>query len=194
VPKTIRIGLGLTFGIALMLGVTAPAAADLLFTGFVGQNRSGSGDVMVDSTTQTHETYANSTTYGGALMWLYPNWNLGIEGELTHTSNYFAGARFDGEGLNATAISLVFSPTIPHVRPYVLGGLALAFESGGGVEASGTGTGFNVGGGVMVFPAQRIAIRGDVRYFKYPDSFRITGIGPGNLTHVRLTGGVVIAF
>jgi len=70
------------------------------------------------------------------------------------------------------------------------------------VSASAQDWGWNIGGGVFVFPSEHIGIRGDIRHFRTGDMDwdDIAGIGGINdlplpqLDFWRVTGGVVFKF
>jgi opacity protein-like surface antigen len=112
---------------------------------------------------------------------------------------------FTGSGRVLTAMGNVIvglnADSAARVQPYGTGGVGLMqmhVESDGGLfTTTTTEPGFNLGGGVMVFPAGTVGVRGDMRYVRSfrnqrPSWTRGTelDVAPGNFDFWRAMLGV----
>jgi opacity protein-like surface antigen len=126
---------------------------------------------------------------------------LGFEEELAYAKDFFG----DAPGLSSSVLTLMsnvmVSPAIGPIRPYVLAGVGLIKTH---VELTPTDVftttnnnfGWDVGGGLMVFLAPHVAVRGDVRYFHAFQDFSVLGVGIDNetLDFGRAAAGLVLSF
>lgn len=189
----------LTVSCALCLSaLPSRAAADILLTPFAGVT-------FVDEADVRKLNYGATVGFGSL---------IGFEVDVSRTE---LGSFDDIPVIRLTADAttlmgnLVIRVPAGPVQPYVSGGAGLIRVSGNVnvpflgnlVGASADDLGMNVGGGLYLFPARNIGIRGDVRYFRSLsdlslDSIRdIDGIDDLPLPNVdfwRVTGGVTIRF
>ena len=164
--------------VVVMLGASAPASADWLFTPYLGINFGGAanfGDVG-----DVEDEFERKSTFGGTLTFMGGG-IVGFDLDFAVAPNFFeittGDADFDfGDG-NLTTImgNLVLGAPIGGqsgggARPYASGGIGLIrsrvdfsdlFDN-----ISTSQLGVNAGGGVYVFFNDRIGLRGDVRYFR----------------------------
>jgi hypothetical protein len=89
----------------------------------------------------------------------------------------------------------------PGVRPYIVGGLGLirpeVKDPADVFTVKHSDFGGDIGGGIVIFFADRIGIRGDYRYFrsfKHSEGANGFGIDFSGFDFSRLTGGVVFRF
>ncbi len=185
------------FGAVLALAAApASAAADVLLTPFAGVS-------FFDDVRKG--TYGASLGFGSV---------IGVEFDVSQVRlGTFEGlgvVRFSAKATTLMGNLVVRVPAGP-VQPYVAGGVGLIRLSGDvdvpiigdilSVDAQDFG--FNVGGGLHLFPSPNFGIRGDVRYFRTLDDLTlddfddIDGLDDLPLPRIdfwRVTGGVTFKF
>ena len=169
-------------GTAVMMlflsGAASPAAADWLFTPYLGVTFGGAanfGDVG-----DFEDNFERKVTFGGSATWMGAG-IIGFEADLGTTPNFFenttGGGDFDFGDSNVTTLMGNLVVGIPvggqsgvGVRPYGVVGIGLLRSnvSFGGLidDIDSNELGFNVGGGAHVFFNDNVGIRGDLRYFR----------------------------
>ena len=162
------------------LATPAPAAADWLFTPFVGTTFGGSADF--DDGLPGGDEFERQFTYGASLGWMGAG-IVGFEFDFGYSPNYFetlADTDDDftfADDSNVTTLManvLLGAPiggqTGPGIRPYGVAGVGLIRTQASSVEnffdVDSNDWGMNVGGGIIGFFGDNIGIRGDVRYFR----------------------------
>ena len=155
-----------------------PAAADWLFTPFVGINWGGAanfGDIGdFDDEFEKRGDFGASLAYMGAGV-------IGFEVDFGWSPNFFenttGAGNFEFGDSNVTTLmaNLVVGVPIggqsgPGLRPYASGGVGIIRsrigDAGDLFDVSSTDWGFNVGAGITGFFTDNIGIRGDLRYFR----------------------------
>ena len=148
---------------ALLLACAAPAAAQSngILTPFLG--------VAFDTPTDEE----NRLVYGGAVGFTGPI--VGFEVDYGYAPNFFEAedeiGSFGREGSVTTLMGNVLL-SLPNrtVKPYFTAGVGLMRTNLTFVDffddLSRNDLGVNIGGGLMVFLGERVAIRGDVRQFR----------------------------
>jgi opacity protein-like surface antigen len=198
--------------VATALGVLfLPAAsrADLLLTPFVGGNLGGS----VTSRFADFVGDQSRTTFGGSIATMSGG-IFGVEGDLGFTPKFF-GTDVELGGvpvsvaknnvLTAMANLTVGVPIQSHggtgIRPYAVGGIGLIRQQfdvvGGLVGYTANDLGYNVGGGVLIFPSAHVGIRGDIRYFRSVGADTVSDLldlQPGVFNFTRATVGVTFRY
>jgi opacity protein-like surface antigen len=172
----LRTGLALVFVTAL----ARPAAADWLFTPYLGIVFGGAAN-SVDINT-LDEAFEQRANFGGALSGS-ANGVFGFELDFNYTPNFLQLTEgdedfefFDVDSSITTLMGNVVigipigGTTGGGVRPYVTGGAGL-MRANVAVEdlfenLSTNELGVNVGGGVHIFFGDNFGLRGDVRYFR----------------------------
>lgn len=167
----------------MTLGVAAapsPAAADWLFTPFVGTTFGGSADF--DDGLPGGDEFERQFTYGASLASMGSG-VFGFEIDFGYSPNYFeslvdADDDFTfADDSNVTTLMLnlklgapIGGQTGPGIRPYAVGGLGLIRTHAESVsnffDIDSNDFGFNLGAGIIGFFSNNIGIRGDVRYFR----------------------------
>lgn len=152
-----------------LAAVPAAAGADILLTPYAG----------LDFGAKTGETDADEyafdrrTLFGGSLAVVGMS-GIGFEVDLSYIPDFFEPKDLDVDLLgdnNVTTLmgNLMFMGPAGGIRPYVAAGGGLIRsrlgDFGGLFDASDSSLGVNVGGG-LVLGSGRIALRGDVRYFR----------------------------
>jgi opacity protein-like surface antigen len=154
----------------------APAAADWLFTPFIGATFGGSANIGGEGE-DFEDEFERKLNYGASLAWMGGG-AIGFEIDFAYSPNFFGVSSdsddFDlvGDG-NVTTLmgNLVVGAPLGGVRPYASGGIGLLksrVEDAGEFfeEIDSTDLGFNAGAGVMGFFSENAGIRADVRFFR----------------------------
>lgn len=172
--------------VAMMLTVLVvmwPGVAAAQFTGWatVGVGKTTGGD-----TTNDGNAFSVSATAFESRGW------FGAEIDLSHSTR-FNDEAFADSGLTSLMLSVVASPHIGRIQPYVAGGAGLMRARGCVASCartlSHTEFGINTGGGVHVPLTELLAVGADVRYFrvlKQGDDFPRTASGSFNYFRVLL--------
>lgn len=168
----------LASAVVLIAGTASPAAADWIFTPFIGSTlKPGATFSEIGDFT---DNLGERVTFGATATWMGAG-IIGFEIDFGSTPNYFeieAGPNdFDfGDG-NVTTLqgNLVIGAPIggqsgPGVRPYASGGLGLLrtnIDAGDVFKSiNSNDLGANVGFGAHIFFNDDIGIKGDLRYFR----------------------------
>ncbi len=182
----------------------SPAAADWLFTPFVGATFGGNAEVG-GSGDSFRNDFERKISYGATLGWMGAG-IIGFEADFGYSPNFFrADDNSDnfnlvGDG-NVTTLmgNLVVGAPMGPIRPYASGGVGLlkskVDSAGQFFDASRSDFGYDLGAGVMAMGGN-IGIRGDVRYFRSLQSNDSDGIdfSLGNFKFWRGTVGVTFKF
>jgi hypothetical protein len=191
-----RVGIrAFLFALAVVALTSCEAGADWLITGFGGANAGGAtGDKKLD--------------YGASLGFMRGG-VIGVEADLGYSPDFFrpSGNQKLVSSSNVTTLTGNIIVGVPlgggglGVRPYVSGGFGLIRPNLKDPSALFTfkhnDFGGDVGGGVMVFFAQHVGIRGDIRYFRsvtHPTGANGFDIDFGTFSFWRATGGLVVKF
>jgi Outer membrane protein beta-barrel domain len=204
--RSVRLLAATLFGILLL---PAAGRADVLFTPFIGGNLGGS----VTSRFADFVGDQSRTTFGGSIAAMSGG-IFGIEGDLGFTPKFF-GTDVQLQGvpvsvarnnvLTAMANLTVGVPLQSHggpgIRPYGVGGVGLIRQQfdliGGLVDYTANDLGYNIGGGVLIFPSAHVGIRGDVRYFRSIGANTVSDLldlQPGAFNFTRATVGVTFRY
>jgi hypothetical protein len=182
--------------LAAALFLPAPASADWRLAPIVGTTvRTETGFVDLDGTaTGRHLVFGVSLT--GLSSGLF-----GLEVEATVVPSVFTGHQLvDSSRVLTASASLVAVPrSIWRIRPYAVLGVGLvrstSSDAANLLPFSSTQPGFQLGGGVWVPVAKRVALRGDVRFLRTTTgddgAFAVHG---ASIEMGRITGGVAVIF
>jgi opacity protein-like surface antigen len=116
---------------------------------------------------------------------------IGFEEEIGYARNFFGDAPGVSSNVLTVMSNLLLAPNLKVVRPYALAGLGLMKTR---VELTGSNllstdnnaVAWDVGGGVIVFVAPHVGLRGDLRYFH---SFRNLSVAGFTLSDTKLDFG-----
>jgi opacity protein-like surface antigen len=185
------------FVVVLVLIALTPgrASADWLLTPFAGANFGGNtGDKKFD--------FGASLAFMGAGA-------IGAEIDFCYSPDFFdqGNPRIVSSSHLLTLMGDVIigipvgGQQGPGVRPYIVGGLGLirpeVKDPADVFTLKHSDFGGDIGGGVMIFFADRVGIRGEYRYFRsfnYSEEANGFGIDFDGFNFSRATGGVVFRF
>jgi opacity protein-like surface antigen len=181
-----------------------PAAADWLFTPFIGSTFGGSASVGGEGEAFKNE-FERKLNWGASLTGGGP---VGFELDFSYSPNFFgvsdtsSGINFTGDG-NVTTLTgnLRIGASAGPVRPYVVGGAGLIrskvddpaqFFS----KPSTSDFGIDLGGGIVGFFSDNVGIRGDLRYFRSLQDKDVNGVdlALGDFRFWRGTVGITFKF
>jgi opacity protein-like surface antigen len=180
------------------------ASADWLFTPFLGSTFGGSAN-FAGGGEDFDTDIARNVTYGASLGWMGAG-VLGWEVDFGYSPNFFEAEQdfaVTGDGNVTTFMgNVILGAPMAGVRPYATGGVGLLrtrVRDAGDffTDVNSNEFGYNLGAGIMGFPAQNVGVRADVRYFR---SFRDTDsgddfdLGLGQFNFWRGTVGVAFRF
>lgn len=180
------------------------AAADWLFTPFIGSTFGGSANVGGEGEAFKND-FERKLNWGASLTGGGP---VGFEVDFSYSPNFFgvsdtsSGINFTGDG-NVTTLTgnLRIGASAGPVRPYVVGGGGLIrskvddpaqFFS----NPSTSDFGIDLGGGVIGFFSDNVGIRGDLRYFRSLQNKDVNGVdlALGDFRFWRGTVGITFKF
>ena len=126
---------------------------------------------------------------------------FGLELDVSYARDFFGAAPGYSSSVLTVMSNLIAGPQIGPVRPYATGGLGLikshvSFDPTSLLESSNNGLGWNIGGGVMVFPGRHIGIRGDIRHVHGFQDLEILGfpLSDTKLDFGRASAALVFRF
>ncbi len=195
----------LSASLVALVAVAAPsrAAADWLFTPFIGSTFGGNAEVGGTGDSYKNE-FERRLNYGATLGWMGGG-IIGFEADFGYSPNFFSDASSDkfnlvGDG-NVTTLmgNLVVGAPLGPVRPYASGGVGLlkskVDNASQFLNASRNDLGYDAGAGVMVLGGN-IGLRGDLRYFRSLQSNDNNSLdfSLGNFKFWRGTVGVTFKF
>ena len=126
---------------------------------------------------------------------------LGFELDISYARNFFG----TGPGYSSSVFTIMgdvlLGPQIGPVRPYGTAGLGLIkshidFDLAQLVNPDNNDFGWNIGGGLMIFPGERVGVRGDIRHFHAFQDLDVLGIplGDTKLDFSRASAALVLRF
>jgi opacity protein-like surface antigen len=126
---------------------------------------------------------------------------IGTELELAYARNFFGDIPGASSSVLTFMASAMLAPRFGPVQPYALVGLGLVkahveFSATSLLDSTSNHFGWDVGGGLNVFPARHVGVRGDVRYFHAFQDLEILGLtlGATKLDFGRAAAGLVFRF
>ena len=187
--------------LVLFLAVLSPsiARADGLIIPHVGINFGG------DSGSELGDAFdAKRFNWGVSFLWMGGG-VFGVEGDFNYSPDFFGKTDLGGSSVFTGMGNLVLG--IPFggqqgfgVRPYGLVGAGVVHATGDAFDNvlsfGDNKIGWDIGGGVMVFFAQHVGIRGDLRYVRTFEAVDFLDIGNGesNLDFTRGSLGFILRF
>jgi Outer membrane protein beta-barrel domain len=192
-----------TIVLGLLLGIMIPAAAraDGLLIPFVGVNFGGnSGKELSNAIDAKRFDWGISLAYMGAGV-------LGVEADIAQSPDFYGKTDVGGSSVLTATGNLVLGVPIGGqkgvgFRPYALAGLGVIRSK---VDAFGdvfrldnSEAAWDFGGGAMLFFANHVGVRGDVRYFRtFSDvAFDVLGVTERReIVHfTRASAGFILRF
>jgi hypothetical protein len=192
----------LTIGLLLTLVAPRTAAADGLVVPFFGVNFGGdSGQELGDAADSSRFNWGASFAWMGAGV-------FGVEGDVGYSPDFFGKTDVGGSSvLTMTGNLLIGVPFGGQsgfgVRPYAAAGVGVVRPEGEGFPESEVlgeyRAAWDFGGGVMIFFADHVGVRGDVRYFRTFEAVDFFEVdvdteGAGKLDFTRGSVGLILRF
>jgi opacity protein-like surface antigen len=186
-----------TFGalvISLLAGAAPNAQAQGFISPFIGYNFGGDSGCPKISNCQDKRLNAG---VGLGVMGSI----LGFEEEFAYAKNFFGGAPNLSSSVLTVMSNLMIVPAIGPIRPYVLAGVGLIkthidFTASSLLTDDNNNFGWDVGGGLMIFPVEHVGVRGDIRYMHAFQDLKVRGftLGDTKLNFGRASAAVVFRF
>jgi opacity protein-like surface antigen len=195
-------GRALLFSVLVSLASSTEAAADFLFTPFLGTTFAGDTtllDLDVGAASAKH------WTFGGSAGWLSDQ-VLGVEADFAMTPGFFQNSSGAGLVVSSRVTTLTgnviaafpLSVTRESLRPYVTGGLGLMRASAEdliGLNEDGSWVGLQLGAGAIGFINDRTGIRFDLRNSRsLSRDTTLLGERKSKLSFWRATVGVTLRY
>lgn len=185
-----------TLALTLLLSVSATgtAAAQGFISPFVGYDFGG--DSGCPTVSGCEDKNVNVGVSFGGLGRIF-----GSELEFAYVPDFFGKTPGVSSSVLTVMGNLMLAPAFGPVRPYGLVGLGLIktrteLTAPALLESSNNHFGWDIGGGLMLFPSNHFGIRGDLRYFHAFQDLEILGvpIADTKLDYGRASAGVVFKF
>ena len=178
--------------LASLATFTRPAHAQGFVSPFIGFDFGG--DSGCPQVSGCDDKRLNTGIAFGSMSTLF-----GTELEVSYAKDFFGEIPGVSSSVLTVMGNLMLAPDFGPVRPYGVVGLGLIRTEVSAAtlfEVENSHFGWDIGGGVMIFPSRHVGIRGDVRYFHAFEDIEVLGISLGetNLDFGRLSGGVVFRF
>ena len=186
-----------TFG-ALVVSLLALAAPNAQAQGFISPliGYDFGGDAGCPKITNCQDKKLNVGVALGAMGSV-----LGFEEEFAYAKNFFGDAPNLSSSVLTVMSNLMIVPAIGPVRPYVLAGIGLIkthvdFTTASIFTSDNNNLGWDVGGGLMIFPVPHVGVRGDIRYMHSFQDLKTLGftLGDTKLNFGRASAAVVFTF
>jgi opacity protein-like surface antigen len=179
-------------GFALLATSTRPAFAQGFISPFVGFDFGG--DSGCPQVSGCDNKRLNTGIAFGSLATV-----LGTELELSYAKDFFGEIPGVSSSVLTVMGNVMLAPSFGPVRPYGVVGLGLIrtdVSASTLFDVENSHFGWDIGGGVMIFPSRHVGIRGDVRYFHAFQDIAVVGLSLGEtqLDFGRLSAGVVFRF
>jgi opacity protein-like surface antigen len=167
-----RILAGLAVVSLLTFATPKPAAADWMFTPFVGAALGGT----VSDVRGFDLDRDSKSSFGAGLTWMGAG-IMGFDLDFGYTPNFFGDdPDFGDSNVTTLMANIILGAPIggqsgPGLRPYAVGGIGLLRERITSAnqffnDVSRNEMGFNLGAGLNAFFTDNLGLRGDVRYFR----------------------------
>jgi opacity protein-like surface antigen len=190
-----------TLAISLMLVlVPAAARADGLITPFYGVNFGGDSGQSISSAFD-----ASRSSWGVSFGWMGAG-VIGFEGDFSYSPDFFGKTDLGGSSAMTLTGNLLLG--LPFggqkgfgIRPYGLIGVGMVRSDVDELEDivgfDNSDVAWDVGGGVMIFFATHVGVRGEVRYFRTFSAVDLLGIDALDGEHLdfgRASIGLILRF
>jgi opacity protein-like surface antigen len=148
--------------IVMLACAPRPARAEGFLIPFIGYNFGGDS-ANCQSLTNCEEKHTNFGVSIGSMGTLF-----GIEEDIGYAKNFFGQTPGTDSNVFSAMTNLMAGVGVGPVQPYALVGIGLIRPH---VSLNPTqvgeknGLGYDVGGGVNVFPSKHLGVRGDIRHF-----------------------------
>jgi opacity protein-like surface antigen len=161
----VRICQALLLAVALLVGSVAPARAEGFFTPYLGFNYGGDSS-NCETLTQCEDKRRNFGFSFGSMGSV-----VGFEEDIAWATDFFGKVPGAENSVFTLMSNVLVGVGVGPVQPYFLAGVGLirphtSFEEVAGVvrELEKNSLGYDVGGGVNIYPSRHVGVRGDVRH------------------------------
>ncbi len=192
VPQRTAIAFMMVLG--LLTPVHTASAQDVFISPLIGWNFGGdAGCLQVANCDNNNLSWGVSFGSLGALF--------GLEEEIAYAPHFFGETPNTSSTTLTVMTNFLLAPNLTVVRPYALVGLGLMkthMELADPFLQSANDSmfGWNIGGGLMLFLAPHVGLRGDVRYFHSFQDLEIQGLPlpDAKIDFGRAAGALVVTF
>jgi len=173
----------------LMMAAASPARAEGYFSPFIGFNFGG------DSANCLSATSCEDRRLNVGASLAKRSGVVGIEEDIGYAPDFF-GKTGEGNAVLTVMTSLTLGVPAGPIRPYGLIGIGLvrSHATFNNLAFDQNTIGYDIGGGVDVFFAKSIAVRGDIRHIKTLQDVTLGVFGSQPLDFWRASAGLTFAF
>jgi opacity protein-like surface antigen len=178
------------------LAPASPAWADGFLTPFIGYNFGGDSASCASLTScqEKHTNFGVSIGKTGSIF--------GFEEDIAYAKDFFAATPGSESNVFTAMSNLVIGAPAGPVQPYVLAGVGLVRPhvslNPTQISADNNAIGWDIGGGVNIFFARSVGIRGDLRHFHTLQDVSVLHLGTivsgQKLDFNRASVGLVLRF
>lgn len=106
---------------------------------------------------------------------------VGFEQEFAYAQDFFGEAPGLSSSVLTVMSNFMIAPNLDVTRPYFLAGLGLIktkveLTPSSVLQSDNNHFGWNIGGGLMIFPSKHVGVRGDIRYFHAFQELEVLGL------------------
>lgn len=177
-----------------LLAAAGPASAQGFISPLVGFNFGG--DAGCPTATNCEDKNLNIGVAFGSLGSIF-----GFEEEIGYAKDFFGKTPGSSSNVLTVMSNLMLAPDLRVVRPYGLVGVGLMkthVELTGSslLDSDNNAFGWDIGGGVMVFPSSHVGVRGEIRYFHAFQDLELAGVtlSDTKLDFGRASAAIVFKF
>jgi opacity protein-like surface antigen len=174
----------------LVAGTAVPAHADGLIVPFAGFNFGGDSGNCV-TLTNCDEARANFGVSVGTTGGV-----IGFEEDISYAKNFFGDTPNSDNSVFSAMSNVVVGIPIPGIQPYVVGGLGLIrpHVSLNSIHIENSAFGYDIGGGVTIYPSAHVGVRGDLRHFHTLEDVDVLIFTSQKLDFWRASLGLALRF
>ena len=181
----------LVLAIALLSWATAPAHAQGFISPFAGYNFGGDSANCV-SLTNCGEKRLNWGASIGKTNGVY-----GVEEDIAYAPDFFGKTPGTNNAVLTVMSNLMLVVPAGPVRPYALVGLGLIrahVQSVTSLTLDQNALGYDIGGGINIFLAHSLGVRGDVRHLRTLQDVTLGLFSNAQLDFWRASAGLTLRF
>jgi hypothetical protein len=180
---------------ALLVLTAGPARAEGFITPFLGYNFGGDSGNCPSLTNCTQKRTNFGVSFGSMGS------AVGFEEDVSYAKNFFGETPGADNSVFSAMSNLLIGAGVGPVRPYVLGGVGLIRPHVSSLTGALTtislennAFGYDLGGGLGLFPGKHIGFRGDIRHFHTLQQIDLPVFTAQKLDFWRASAGLVLAF
>lgn len=184
-----------TFVLLAVAAGSTPARADGFLVPFLGYNFAGDSS-NCQSLTNCEDKHANFGVSIGSGSGIF-----GFEEDIAWAKDFYGSLPGTDNNVFTAMSNLMVGVFTGPVQPYVLGGIGLVrshVSLNPAVSSSNNALGYDLGGGITVYPSRRVGIRGDLRHlhtFQDVDILKLGTLFTGEkLEFWRASAGIAFRF